>query len=233
MKIRERDEARTLRREQGQSIKEIARAVGVSTSSVSRWVHDIELTAEQVDLLRARNPILNGQAKGARTRVARGRMRRLAAQAEGRAAARRGDPLHLAGCMLFWPEGSKSRNAVHFTNSDPEMVAFFARFIRRSFAPPQERMRVWCNLHADHAERQRAVEDHWLRTVDLPRSCLVKSTVNLHSRATRRRRTNMLPYGTCRLSVHSTAIVQHIYGAIQEYGGFDREAWLDCAPGAA
>ena len=113
------------------------------------------------------------------------------------------------------------------------MVAFFARFIRRSFAPPQERMRVWCNLRADHAERQREVVDLWLRTVDLPRSCLIKSTVNLYSQATRRRRTNMLPYGTCRLSVHSTAIVQHIYGAIQEYAGFDREAWLDCAPGAA
>lgn len=75
--------------------------------------------------------------------------------------------------MLFWAEGSKSRNAVHFTNSDPEMVAFFARFVRRSFAPPQDRMRVWCNLHADHAERQREVEDLWLRTVDLPRSCLI------------------------------------------------------------
>jgi hypothetical protein len=38
---------------------------------------------------------------------------------------------------------------------------------------------------------------------------------------------NRLPYGTCRLSVHSTAIVQHIYGAIQEYAGFDRPEWLD------
>ena len=62
MKIRERDEARTLRREQGQSIKEIARAVGVSTSSVSHWVRDIELTEEQIEALRARNPILNGPA---------------------------------------------------------------------------------------------------------------------------------------------------------------------------
>jgi hypothetical protein len=38
---------------------------------------------------------------------------------------------------------------------------------------------------------------------------------------------NRLPYGTCRLMVHSTQVVQHIYGAIQEYGGFDRPEWLD------
>ena len=226
MKIRERDEARTLRRKQGQSIKEIARAVGVSTSSVSHWVRDIELTAEQVDALRARNPILNGQMAGASARSAHALAMRRAAQAEGRAAASLGDPAHVAGCMLFWAEGSRHRNAVHFTNSDPEMVAFFARFIRRFFAPPDERMRVWCNLHADHEERQLEVENFWLRTVELPRACLIKSTVNVHSAATRRKRTNMLPYGTCRLTVHSTAIVQHIYGAIQEYGGFERPEWL-------
>lgn len=36
-----------------------------------------------------------------------------------------------------------------------------------------------------------------------------------------------LPYGTCRLVVHSTQVVQTIYGSIQEYGGFDRPEWLD------
>lgn len=227
MKIRERDEARTLRREQGQSIKEIARAVGVSTSSVSHWVRDIELTDEQLEALRARNPILNGQMAGARSRSAKARALRLAAQAEGRAAALRADPIHAAGCMLFWAEGSRHRNIVHLTNSDPQMVAFFAGFIRRFFAPPQERMRVWCNLHADHEARQVEVEEFWLRTAGLPRACLIKSTVNRYSVATRRKRTNMLPYGTCRLTVHSTPIVQHLYGAIQEYGGFDRPEWLD------
>jgi len=35
-----------------------------------------------------------------------------------------------------------------------------------------------------------------------------------------------LPYGTCKLVVHRRAIVQTIYGSIQEYGGFDRPEWL-------
>lgn len=233
MKTAERDEARTRRRQDGQSIKEIARALGVSASSVSLWVRDIELTADQIEALRERNPILNGQRAGAKARAARARTLRSRWQAEGRAAALLGDPLHVAGCMLFWAEGSRHRNSVHFTNSDPETMAFFARFVRRFFDPPEERMRVWCNLHADHEERQFAVEQFWLRTVGLPRVCLIKSTVNVHSAATRRKRTNMLPFGTCRLSVHSTAIVQHIYGAIQEYGGFEREAWVDCLPRTA
>jgi hypothetical protein len=38
---------------------------------------------------------------------------------------------------------------------------------------------------------------------------------------------NVLVYGTARLCVHSTFLVQSIYGAIQEYAGFDRPEWLD------
>ena len=34
----------------------------------------------------------------------------------------------------------------------------------------------------------------------------------------------------CRLRLHSTRVVQHIFGAIQEYGGFDEPRWLDGPP---
>jgi len=37
---------------------------------------------------------------------------------------------------------------------------------------------------------------------------------------------NKLPYGVCTLRVHSTWMLQHIYGAIQEYAGFDEPTWL-------
>jgi hypothetical protein len=37
----------------------------------------------------------------------------------------------------------------------------------------------------------------------------------------------MLPYGTCRVVVSRTSVVQAIYGAIQEIAGFDRDEWLD------
>jgi hypothetical protein len=60
----------------------------------------------------------------------------------------------------------------------------------------------------------------------LPHSCLRKSTVNVYSKHSQKKRRNKLPYGTVRVCVHSTEIVHSIYGAIQEYGGFDRPEWL-------
>ena len=129
--------------------------------------------------------------------------------------------------MLFWAEGSRQRNSVQLTNSDPEIVAFFVRFLRCHFDLSDETFRVSCNLFSDHAVRQREIEDFWLAKLDLPRSCMTKTIVNVYSKYSQKKRRNMLPYGTCRVCVHKTCIAQHLYGAIQEYAGFDRPEWLD------
>lgn len=129
--------------------------------------------------------------------------------------------------MLYWAEGSKMRNSVQFVNSDPAMVCYFVRCMRTQYAVPDDGFRLDCNLFADHIERQREIEQFWLDTLGLPVSCLRKSTVNVYSKYSQKKRRNRLPYGTVRLCVHSTRIVQSIYGSIQEYGGFERPEWLD------
>jgi len=129
--------------------------------------------------------------------------------------------------MLYWAEGAKGRNSALFVNSDPEMVRFFVGFLRTCFGVEDNSIRLDCNLFADHIERQQEIEQFWLDTLELPPSCLRKSTVNVYSKYSKKLRKNRLPYGTIRVCVHSTEIVQSIYGAIQEYGGFERPEWLD------
>lgn len=132
----------------------------------------------------------------------------------------------MAGCMLYWAEGSRSRNAIHFVNSDPAMILFFAGFLRTHFQVPDERMRIRCNLFAEYPGRQEEVEQFWLDLLGLPETCLCKSAVNIYSKYSKKKRRNKLPYGTCRIAVNDTQIVQHVYGAIQEYAGFEREEWV-------
>ena len=226
MKTEERERARTMRRDEGAPIKEIARRVGVAASSVSRWVRDIELTAAQEQELLRRNPAYNRQLSGTAIQAANRRAERVAYQEEGRSLALRGDSCHVAGCMLYWAEGEKDRNALRFYNSDPEMVRFFVFFLKTYFELRDEEIRITCNLFADHVDRQHEIEQFWLDAFGLPRSCLRKSTVNVYSKHSQKKRRNKLPHGTVRVCVHSTAVVQSIYGAIQEYGGFDRPEWL-------
>ena len=208
--------ARKLRGE-GLSVREIERRVGVARSSVSLWVQDVALTDAQRDYL------AHAPRPGTTTRH---RRLREICQAEGREAARRGEALHAIGCMLFWAEGSKMINITQITNSDAELLRLFAEFLRHYFDVPDEKFRLKCNLFADHLDRQRAIEQYWLDALELPDSCLTKSTVNVYSRASGRTRKGKLPFGTCRVTVCNVKIAQHLFGAIQEYGGFDRPEWL-------
>jgi predicted transcriptional regulator len=230
MKTVERNQARRMRRDERRSIKEIARLLGVSTSSVSHWVRDVELTDAQHSALQARNRLHERQRLARAAMAAKARARRVAAQQEGRRRARSLGRRYVAGCMLYWAEGSRNRNRIVFTNSDPAMAQFFVEFIREFFDIDRERVRLTCNLFADHEARQQEIENFWLRTLGLPRSCLCKSTVNHYSRYSQKKRRNKLPYGTCRIVVHSTEIAQTIYGSIQELAGFDRPEWLDMRP---
>jgi hypothetical protein len=133
----------------------------------------------------------------------------------------------MAGVMLYWAEGDKSsRNAARLSNSDPEVLRVFVRCLRECFDVPDERMALTCNLFADHLDRQREIEQFWLDTVGLSRERLCKSFVNRYSKYSQKKRRNKLPYGTTRITVHSTRVVQEIFGAIQEYGGFERPEWL-------
>jgi transcriptional regulator with XRE-family HTH domain len=224
MKTEERMFARELRAA-GWSITEIERQLSVSRSSVSLWVRDVELGPEQLKRLLAHTRL--GPLVAAERKAATAREIRRGYQEEGRSLARERDATYAAGCMLYWAEGSKTRNTVKLSNSDPDLLAYFLRFLREHFYVDDNRVRLACNLFADHVERQREIEDFWLSRLGLGRESLRASTINTFSKYSQKKRANKLPYGTTALIVHSTRIAQTIYGSIQELAGFERNDWLD------
>ena len=212
-------------RSTGLAVREIAEIVGISRSSASIWVRDVALTPEQRKALDDRGE--RGRAVTRRLKAERARALRLGHQEEGRRLARERGEHYAAGCMLYWAEGDKCRNSVRISNADPEVLVFLSKFLRTHFGVADEKMLVACNLFADHLDRQREIERYWLDRLGVPPSSLRKSMVNVYSKYSKKTRKNRLPFGTCKLTVHSTRIVQMIYGSIQEYGGFDRPEWLD------
>ena len=127
--------------------------------------------------------------------------------------------------MLHWGEGSKARNSVQLANSDPDLLRFFLRFLRECYDVQADHVAFCVNCFLGNGQSLDQIEAWWLDQLGLPRASLRKAQVNRMSRASSRKR-RQLVYGTGRISVYSTAIVQSIYGAIQEYAGIDRPEWL-------
>jgi predicted transcriptional regulator len=142
MKSKEREEARRLRHE-GYSVKEICQTLGVAKSSVSVWVRDIELTSEQRNrLIEKGSPRMRGRFDGAEANARKHLELRREYQEAGRLKAREQDPLHIAGCMLYWAEGRKARNRLELVNSDADLLKFYMKFLRESLDAPNDKMKI-------------------------------------------------------------------------------------------
>jgi transposase len=172
--------ARELRRS-GMPYKRIAARIGVSASSVHAWTKDIDLTEEQKSF-NLRGPRGPQNPEVVRRRVAswtaRCRAARLASQEDGRRAAREADPLHQAGCMLYWAEGAKRRNTIEFTNSDPHMLAFFRRFLVEAMAIERDEIIMSINVYTNNGMAIEEIERYWLDLLELPPSAARKHMLN-------------------------------------------------------
>lgn len=219
-----RSRARALRRE-GKSIREIAVEVGAAKSSVSNWVRDIALPESLQAALDARDPVRARRLTGSRAWSRLNREKRQAFQSRGRERARSGDALYIAGCMLFWAEGSKQPNQVVMTNSDDQVLRVFVEFLREHFGVASTRIKLTVNCYLGNGLSLREIEDHWLAVLTLPRSSLCPSVVNCQPRSSKGSH-RVLRHGTARVAVGSTAIAQEIFGAIQEFAGFERPEWI-------
>jgi hypothetical protein len=212
-------------------MKQIARELGVSPGTVHRWTCDIELTNVQ------RSAIEQEWRRVVAARVeawsAHCRDKRRAYQEEGRARARRGDALHQAGCMLYWAEGAKDRNSLTFANSDVHMIRFFTTFLRESLGVPDSQLALRLNVYTNNGLTVEQIEGFWLDLLGLPKTCLRAHSINHFPTSSSGRRRNKLPHGVCTLRIHSTKLVQHVFGAIQEYAGCEEPEWLDCGPARA
>ena len=207
-------------------MKQIAAQLGVSPGTVHAWTHDIRIRPEHEERNRslARRDVADQWRK-------KNRERRRGYQLAGKDRAGQRDPLHIAGCMLYWAEGAKQRNVLGLANSDPNLLRFFRRFLVEALDIRPDDLRIRLNVYLGNDLALEEIEDHWLQILDLPRSCLRAHCINHFPTSSSGRKRNRLPYGVCTVTVaRSTWAVQHIYGAIQEYGGFSEPRWLDCDP---
>jgi len=158
-KVEEQARARELRAE-GKVLADIAAELGVSKSSVSLWVRDVEFTPSK-------------RRYGPRRQTNRLAKQRLAEIAQldddGRRRIGRLDDLAFlaAGAALYAGEGSKGDGKVLLANTDPAIVRFFCSWLRYFFEIDESRLRAKVYLH--QGLDLEGAEKFWADLTGIPR----------------------------------------------------------------
>jgi hypothetical protein len=221
-KPEERKQARELRLK-GWAIHEIAKELKIPKDTIIKWVLDIELTEEHKEALKQQNPRWEAQQKGGEVNRIKAFERRMTAQAIGRQKAKDDSELHLMACILYWAEGAKDRTNLNFINTDVNMLRLFIRFLREEMNVENSliRLKIWHHT-SDETEVAR-IHQYWLDSLDLPFDTHIKSYLKIGTDSRKKRYEN----GICAIEVSRVEVLQHIYGAIQEYIGFEQPKWGD------
>lgn len=221
-------ETARLMRSNGASISEIAEQVGIVKSTASIWTRDIVLTDVQKEILVSRGRMKAG-SESARLHGEKisdsAKHRRISHQSTGRLDAQKGSTDHLRLCMLYWAEGAKQKNVVRLGNTDIDLLRVFVHSLKQFFNVEDKDLYLTVRAYSSGGLNENQIRQYWKTGLGLSES-VVQVIFDWDKRPKSGWRKNVHPYGVCEVNLNSTEIVQRIFGAIQEYGGFERPEWL-------
>lgn len=169
-KVIEREKAIHLR-QNGKSIKNIARELYVSKSSASLWCRDVKLTSAQIkklhgDMIRGSYA---GRIQGAKIqhekRIERERRAEIIGIKKIGKLSKR--DLLIALTALYWGEGSKKKRELFIVNSDPDMVRFLLRLFRELFGIRDDRFILGVGINIVHKNRDGEIKKYWSKVTGI------------------------------------------------------------------
>ena len=159
-KVTERHRARKLRAE-AWTLKDIAAELGVSKSSVSVWVRDVDFVPNPRRRTRPPRP----SSLLVRKLAEIDRLDAEGATEIGRMSDRE---FLIVAAALYAGEGFKRDGQAGMANTDPRLLALFVTWLRRHFEVDEVRLRVRLYLH--EGLDLEAAEHFWSELLRIPRS---------------------------------------------------------------
>lgn len=123
------------------------------------------------------------------------------------------EKLKIAGVMLYWAEGFKKGDGIDFTNSDPDMIKLFLKFLRRICGVGEKRLRLY--LYAFEDQSVDRLKHFWNKTTQIPINQFTKVYVrkaDVNSSNNRR-----MPYGVVHIRYYDKKLLQAMLSWIEDY----------------
>lgn len=165
-KFQKRILARKMRGE-GKSIKEIARLLKISKSSVSIWCRDIILTPKQIKRLHLQMVVggYKGRLKGSQLQKTRKEIKIKNYKILGveNVKSIKNRDLLMLGLGLYFGEGNKTGNKFQFTNSNADIVGLIILWLERVFNIKRKDFILNIIINQLHKFREREVKNYWVK----------------------------------------------------------------------
>jgi predicted transcriptional regulator len=203
----------------GEGYGTIAKSLGVSKSSVSGWCKNLKLP-------RAIQKIIEAKTKASHTQLAfynqqkhqrvQEENKKIREETIKQISSLSKNDLLLIGATLFWAEGYKRAEYlrspyVSFSNSDPDMVALFMRFLREILKVSEEKFTPYIHIHPNVNETKAI--NFWAKTAHIPKKKF-RITRQVSRASKGKRPFNSLPYGTIDIRVRSRQNFYQIRGLL-------------------
>lgn len=208
-----------LLRQQGFGIKTIAHKLNVSSSTVSLWCKDINLTSMQIkELERRSHDPYYGQRLKYLHKIQQAKQKNILKYFNSGIkdiGSLSEKELFTAGVSLYWAEGFKSDNQVGFANSDPNMIKFFIFWLKKCCDIEAERLKIRLGLNIQYQSKTTEIQQYWVNLLNIPLSQFQKT----YYQKVKWKKTYDHPenyHGVLRIRVSkSSQLLRSIYGWIE------------------
>lgn len=213
-------------RRKGLSYSEILKQIPVAKSTLSLWLRSVNLSTEQTQRLTEKKllAIQKGSQSRRAWRVTKTKFIKEQAHLEIKNKIRKIDnrDLLLMGIMLYWAEGAKDKEynpgqSVIFSNSDPQMIKLFLRWINNCLQITNENIKFSIYIHENHKHVIENVKAFWSNKTGFPIGEFDKIYYKKHKIKIHRKNIKESYNGLLRIRIlKSSAINRKISGWIEE-----------------
>ncbi len=210
----------------GKSYNEIHVALGIPKSTLATWFTGLELSSKARERIHKRvgagsfKALLKRNKNQTSLAIQRSRAIRKAASTEVTRLSQR--DLFVSGVNLYWAEGYKrpilkngierTYHPVRFSNSDPDLIKIFLRFLREICKIDENRITAEIRIYQHH--NPTVLMDFWMKVTGIKQKNFGKIYYGVSKSSQHKRPFNILPYGTIQISVNDTKLYHKIMGWI-------------------
>ncbi len=191
-------------RKNGYSYGMIREELEISKSTLSYWLREVPINKINPELAKR---VKLSRMKMAKTKQARQSLEIAQMKKQGfeEVGVINGREFWLAGVAMYWAEGTKAFEELSLTNSDPDVIRFYVRWLKECCHASAVDLRASLHIYPD-VDQKEAVE-YWSKITDIPESQFYKLQVDTRQNKKVFRK-GRLPYGTIRVKLTGKGVTK-------------------------